>query len=142
MPAGFRQRRYRRRNRFAPAPDRHEKGNILTPGGLCLAEEIMLRIRSSSAARPRVQFLGMMVSIVLASVQPSPAGISGQLESFNTTQPYLIYYGDWTSAQVDYARTNYHLVIVHPGSNITSNQIAAIKRGKDNIAGTPDDVRV
>jgi hypothetical protein len=70
------------------------------------------------------------------------AGDNGQLPGFNTTQPYLIYYGNWTSAQVDYARTNYHLVILHPASNITSNEIATIKRGKDNIAGTSDDVLV
>jgi hypothetical protein len=43
---------------------------------------------------------------------------------------------------VDYARTNYHLVILHPASSITSNQIAIIRRGKDNIAGTADDVLV
>ena len=70
------------------------------------------------------------------------AGSNGPLAGFNTTTPYLIYYGNWNSSQVDYARTNYHLVILHPGSNITSNQIAAIKRGKDNIAGTADDVMV
>jgi hypothetical protein len=70
------------------------------------------------------------------------AGQNGPQARFNTTQPYLIYYGNWTAAQVDYARTNYHLVIIHPASNITSNEIATIKRGKDNIAGTADDVLV
>ena len=70
------------------------------------------------------------------------AGVNGQLASFNTSQPYSIYYGNWTSGQVDYARTNYHLVILHPASNITADRIAAIKRGKDNIAGTADDVLV
>ena len=70
------------------------------------------------------------------------AGSNGQLAGFNTTNPYLIYYGNWTTAQVNYARTNYHLVIVHPGSNITSNQIATIKSGKDGILGTADDVKV
>jgi hypothetical protein len=70
------------------------------------------------------------------------AGDNGQLSEFNTTQPYCIYYGNWTTAQVNYARTNYHLVILHPASNITASQIATIQRGKDNIAGTADDVRV
>ncbi|MGA2174660.1 MAG: fibronectin type III domain-containing protein [Verrucomicrobiota bacterium] len=70
------------------------------------------------------------------------AGGSGPMPGLNTTTPYLIYYGNWNSSQVDYARTNYHLVILHPASNITSNQIATIKRGKDNIAGTADDVLV
>ncbi len=70
------------------------------------------------------------------------AGDNGQLPEFNTTQPYLIYYGNWTAGKVDYARTNYHLVILHPASNITSNQIATIKSGKDGILGTADDVKV
>ena len=70
------------------------------------------------------------------------AGDNGQLPEFNTTRPYLIYYGNWTTAQVNYARTNYHLVILHPASNINSNQIATIKSGKDGILGTADDVRV
>ena len=70
------------------------------------------------------------------------AGDNGALGAFNTTQPYLIYYGNWTTAQVNYARTNYHLVILHPASNINSNQIATIKSGKDGILGTADDVRV
>jgi hypothetical protein len=70
------------------------------------------------------------------------AGGNGQTASLNTTNPYLIYYGNWTSGMVDYARTNFHLVILHPGSNITSNQIATIKRGRDNIPGTADDVLV
>ena len=70
------------------------------------------------------------------------AGDNGALAAFNTTQPYLIYYGNWTAAQVNYARTNYHLVILHPASNINSNQIATIKSGKDGILGTADDVRV
>lgn len=60
------------------------------------------------------------------------AGDNGQLAEFNTTQPYCIYYGNWTAGQVDYARTNYHLVILHPASNITSNQIATIRSGKDD----------
>jgi len=70
------------------------------------------------------------------------AGENGPVPGLNTTTPYLIYYGDWNSSQVDYARTNYHLVILHPASNITSNEIATIKRGQDNIAGTADDVLV
>ena len=70
------------------------------------------------------------------------AGTNGQLPEFNATQPYCIYYGNWTTAQVNYARTNYHLVILHPASNITAGQIASIRSGKDGILGTADDVRV
>ncbi|HWF02417.1 MAG TPA: fibronectin type III domain-containing protein, partial [Candidatus Angelobacter sp.] len=88
------------------------------------------------------RFLSLAVllgSVIAAKVQ---AGSAGQLQNFNAGTPYLIYYGNWTAAQVDYARTNYQLVILHPASNITSNQIATIKRGRDNLAGTADDVRV
>jgi hypothetical protein len=80
--------------------------------------------------------------LILLWAKAMVAGQNGPLPGFNTTTPYLIYYGNWTSGQVNYARTNYHLVILHPASNITSNQIATIKRGKDNIAGTADDVLV
>jgi len=85
--------------------------------------------------------LGWLV-ITLLSGRFAQAGQYGNQVTFNSTQPYLIYYGNWTAGQVDYARTNYHLVILHPASNITADQIATIKRGKDNIAGTADDVLV
>ena len=70
------------------------------------------------------------------------AGANGLIPGLNTAASYLVYYGNWDSAKVDYARTNYHLVILHPMSNITAAQIAAIKRGRDNVAGTADDVIV
>lgn len=69
-------------------------------------------------------------------------GGNGPWPGLNTTAPYLIYYGNWTTSLVNYARTNYRLVILHPSSNITSNQIATIRAGKDNILGTADDVLV
>ena len=83
-------------------------------------------------------------AVYLALVWASVAlgGENGPVPGLNTTTPYLIYYGDWTSGQVDYARTNYHLVILHPASNITSNEIATIRRGRDNLSGTADDVLV
>src|SRR5271167_4288825 len=83
-----------------------------------------------------------LIGLGLILTQAVLAGENGALAKYNTSQPYLIYYGNWTASQVDYARTNYHLVILHPASNITSNQIATIKRGRDNIAGTADDVLV
>jgi hypothetical protein len=86
--------------------------------------------------------LACLSGVLLAWVGSVRAGDNGALPEFNTTQPYLIYYGNWNSGMVNYARTNYHLVILHPASNITSNEIATIKRGKDNVAGTSDDVRV
>jgi len=87
-------------------------------------------------------FIGLAICLVLFSTYKTRAGTAGQVQRFNASAPYLIYYGNWTASQVDYARTNYHLVIVHPASNITSNQIATIRRGPDNIAGTADDVVV
>ena len=84
----------------------------------------------------------LVTGLILFFGNIGQAGVNGQLPEFNTTQPYLIYYGNWTAGQVDYARTNYHLVILHPASNITSNQVATIRRGQDNLAGTDDDVKV
>jgi len=83
-----------------------------------------------------------LIGLGIFLTQAALAGDNGASAAFNTTRPYCIYYGNWTAAQVNYARTNFQLVILHPASNITSNQIATIKRGKDNIAGTADDVTV
>jgi hypothetical protein len=82
------------------------------------------------------------VCLMLVVSIASAFGGRGPALRLNTTTPYLIYYGNWNASQVDYARTNYRMVILHPASNITSNQIATIRRGKDNIAGTSDDVLV
>ncbi len=87
-------------------------------------------------------YVWLMAGIILVRLNCAQAGVNGALPQFNTTQPYLIYYGNWNSGMVNYARTNFALVILHPASNITSNEIAAIKRGKDNLAGTADDVKV
>ena len=87
-------------------------------------------------------FVWLMAALILFRLNSALAGVNGALPQFNTTQPYLIYYGNWNSGMVNYARTNFALVILHPASNITSNEIATIKRGKDNIAGTADDVKV
>jgi endo-alpha-1,4-polygalactosaminidase (GH114 family) len=83
-----------------------------------------------------------VIGMLLLSGHVVLAGTQGPRAEFNTAQPYLIYYGNWTTAQVNYARTNYHLVVLHPASNITASQIAAIRSGKDGILGTADDVRV
>lgn len=84
----------------------------------------------------------LIVGILFSPLNCVLAGVNGALPEFNTTHPYLIYYGNWNASMVNYARTNYNLVIVHPASNITSNDIATIKRGKDNLTGTADDVKV
>lgn len=66
----------------------------------------------------------------------------GPVPGFNATTPYLVYYGNWDSTKVAYARNNYRLVILHPTSNVTAANIATIRRGPDNVAGTTDDVLV
>ena len=78
----------------------------------------------------------------LSSLILNAAAQRGPIPGINTTTPYLIYYGNWSPAQVELARTNYQLVILHPVSNITATDIAQIQRGTDNIAGTSDDVLV
>jgi endo-alpha-1,4-polygalactosaminidase (GH114 family) len=98
------------------------------------------KARNSSALDSLYPWL--MAGMILFRLNSVQAGVHGALPQFNTAQPYLIYYGNWNSGMVNYARTNYHLVIIHPASNITSNDVATIKRGKDNIAGTTDDVVV
>jgi hypothetical protein len=99
-----------------------------------------LTIEQPMYERPLISW--RMVGLVLFWAHAALGGENGPVAGLNTSTPYLIYYGNWNSSQVDYARTNYHLVILHPASNITSNEIATIKRGADNIAGTADDVLV
>jgi len=84
----------------------------------------------------------LLVGLILLAGNPLAASGSGPLTGFNTTTSYLIYYGNWNATLVDFARNNYRLVILHPQSNITAAQIATIRRGPDNLAGTADDVFV
>jgi hypothetical protein len=81
------------------------------------------------------------VLFALAFLCGDALAINGPVTGFNTTTPYLIYYGGWNATQVDFARRNYRLVIVD-AHNITAAQIATIQRGPDNISGTSDDVLV
>src|SRR5437868_11947879 len=80
---------------------------------------------------------GVLLSFTFAA--SSCAKAAGPLPGFNTTTPYLVYYGSWNASQVDYARMNYRLVVVD-AHNISATQIASIKRGPDNTGGTADDV--
>ncbi|MCP4848206.1 MAG: fibronectin type III domain-containing protein [Verrucomicrobiaceae bacterium] len=67
----------------------------------------------------------------------------GPLPGFSTDTPYLIYYGNWTDTQAEFARDHYHMVILHPSvSNVTPAQIATIQSGPDRTAATKDDVPV
>lgn len=92
--------------------------------------------------RSQLRRLLTVLCLVAVPCATTFAGSLGAQAKFNTASPYVIYYGNWTASMVDYARTNYHLVILHPASNITSNQIATIQRGPDNLASTADDVVV
>lgn len=67
----------------------------------------------------------------------------GPVPGFNTSTPYLIHYGNWTSTLISQARNNYKLVILHPSaSSITAADIATIRSGPDGVAGNADDVKV
>lgn len=88
-------------------------------------------------------FRSPLTSLALLSAFLLPATAQrGPIPGINTSTPYLIYYGNWTPAQVEAARTGYQLVILHPVSNITASDIATIQRGADNVADTTDDVPV
>lgn len=119
------------------------RGLAALSAGVSLLSEFMTFVRAWAGwvQIERLNFLwfAWMALFLANSVL---GGQNGPVPGLNTATPYLIYYGDWNSSQVDFARTNYHLVILHPASNITSNDIATIKRGKDNTAGTADDVLV
>ena len=73
----------------------------------------------------------------------SATGQRTRLPGSNADYPYLVYYGNWTDAQVSFARNHYKLVLLHPTvSNISPEQIATIQSGIDGIPGTGDDVLV
>lgn len=89
------------------------KKTIKTTGGLSLLVWLVIG---------QVLFLGKGVQ----------AGNNGQLSGFNTTQPYLIYYGNWTASQVGYARTNYH----PSGLSIGSEMMVESGTGYDERNGS------
>lgn len=81
------------------------------------------------------------LAVLLAGAFSLPGWAGGPLAGFNANSPYLIYYGAWSTAQVDFARLNYRLVILD-SHQVTPVQVATIKRGPDNLLGTADDVKV
>lgn len=91
---------------------------------------------------PKMYRFPFLALTLLFSVALNTVAQRGPIPGINTSTPYLIYYGNWTLSKVEFARTNYQLVILHPVSNITAADIAQIQRGVDNTAGTTDDVRV
>jgi len=80
---------------------------------------------------------------LLAALTLPFAAQRGPVPGLTTATPYLIYYGNWTNTQAEFARDNYKLVILHPSvTNITPAQIATIQSGPDMTASTADDVPV
>jgi len=88
-----------------------------------------------------IKSLVSVLLALLAAGASATAGVNGPVPGFNAATPYLIYYGSWNATQVDFARSNYKLVILD-AHQITAGQVATIQRGPDNIAGTADDVKV
>lgn len=70
------------------------------------------------------------------------AELRGPLPGLNANDAYFIYYGNWNTSMVDFARQNFRIVILEPSSNITPAQIDTIRRGPDGVAETADDVLV
>lgn len=66
----------------------------------------------------------------------------GPVAGLNTESPYLIYYGDWDQAKVESARDQYALVVLHPNSNVTAENVSALQAGPDAVKGNADDVIV
>jgi len=95
-------------------------------------------MRQGRSNRKNLHRLAFVSTFLVALTLSGGVPVAG----FNTTTPYLVYYGNWDSAKVTYARNAYRLVILHPSSNVTAANVASIRRGPDNLAGTSDDVLV
>lgn len=95
--------------------------------------------RRSGRNVPRFARGALWLSLLLGA---GAFGQRGPVPGFNGTTPYLVYYGTWDAARIDFARTHYQMVVLHPQSRITAAQVAALKRGPDDVAGTADDVLV
>jgi hypothetical protein len=89
----------------------------------------------------REHFVCFWAAVILLLPSWAAAQV-GPIAGFNTETPYLIYYGDWDSAKVAAARDQYALVVLHPISNVTAGDVAAIQVGPDLAKGTDDDVTV
>jgi hypothetical protein len=66
----------------------------------------------------------------------------GPVPGLNSTTPYLVYYGGWDTARVQFAKAHYRLIILHTQSSITAAQVASLRHGLDGVGGTADDVLV
>ena len=101
----------------------------------------MIRLSSKTVLRHCSVFA--FTWLTWAVCLPTTYAQRGPLPRFNTTTPYLIYYGDWDTALVNQARTNFKLIIVHPSaSNITPAQVASLRSGADGVLGNSDDIKV
>ena len=65
---------------------------------------------------------------------------AGPIPGIDSTSDYLVYYGSWNDELIFRAQ-DFDLVVLEP-SNITAEQLQAIRKGHDGIEGTDDDVIV
>ncbi|MEZ5326499.1 MAG: hypothetical protein R3F19_15735 [Verrucomicrobiales bacterium] len=105
------------------------------------AEAVTMRMKSLLIVRVSKYFV-CPAAIVLLWFQGRADAQVGAIPGFSTETPYLIYYGDWDSAKVATARDQYAMVVLHPGSNVTAADVAAIQAGPDQARATEDDVLV
>jgi len=65
-------------------------------------------------------------------------------EALNKLSNYMVYYGVWDETKIQQA-FEFELVILAPGptdANIDANLVSRLKKGKDGVAGTKDDIIV
>ena len=80
---------------------------------------------------------------ILAAFTLAPlAATAAPIPGWNTTTPYLCYYGSWDAGRIFQVRTSYRFVILEPSSNVTPAIIQTIRGGVDNTVGTSDDVMI
>ena len=76
-----------------------------------------------------------MIGLLMATLLSA-----GPFPGIDSTSDYLVYYGSWDSDRIFRAQ-DFDLVVLEP-SNITSEQLNAIRAGHDGVIGTDDDVIV
>ncbi len=85
----------------------------------------------------RLMQTGLTLLFLLSSFT---AALASSRLPIDSSSDYLCYYGSWDNDKLFRAK-DFDLVILEP-SNISTAQIAEMKKGHDGLAGTPDDVIV
>jgi hypothetical protein len=81
----------------------------------------------------------LLAAVPRAAARPSSLLKPG-IAKLDSATDYLVYYGTW-DANTLFRAKDFDLVILEP-SNITSTQVAELRKGHDGIGGTSDDVVV